>query len=220
MIFSEKLMSQRIGYANLNIAADSWLYEHEVDPGNPFPFTDPDATHEMVRAHHHDLGIDWSYGGWMENRDVIRRGTYLEKNELWLHTGIDLNVEAGTQVLSVADSDVVYVGDDTPLVGGWGKHVIAVFLLNWKKHALLYAHLGETPYLCNWYAPAGTLIGSVGTKKQNGFWRPHLHLQLFADIDDVTDWEKFSRDMDGYVKPADRALWVRKCPDPTPLIFR
>jgi len=90
----------------------------------------------------------------------------------------------------------------------------------------MYAHLKVLPGLFNFSetalrngVPRGMQIGMIGKKSENGFWRPHLHLQLFAGIDGVTDWEKFSKEMDGYVKLDDRAEWARKCPDPTPLLF-
>ncbi len=216
-IFSSDLMSQRIGYANLNDGAIWWEKKNGIH-SDERPFKEPEIAHKMEEEYHEHLGLDWSYGGWMEERSCIRRGTYVEKDKLWLHIGIDVNVNPGTIVRAVRNGPVVYQGDDAPLVGGWGMHVIQMINYRDAPHALLYAHLGsvfkpDSPYYGEY------LIGRIGSKFHNGFWRPHLHLQLFADVSHVTDWELFMKEMDGYAKMEDREMWARKCPDPTPLIF-
>jgi hypothetical protein len=219
MIFESKIMAERHGYANLNTGSIWWEKRYDV-PRKLRPFKDPVVTHQMEEEYHRYLGLDWSYGGWMEDRSNIRRGTYLEKDKLWIHTGIDVNHNPGIRVLSLADGPIVYQGTDAPLVGGWGYHVIQIINFRGRPHALVYAHLAKhLPHATGVRVTKGVWIGTIGNSTVNGVWRPHLHLNLFADIDDVTDWENFSNTMDGYVKESEIMFWARKCPDPTPLIF-
>lgn len=220
MIFSRPLMHKRIGYIDLNAAAHWWI---EMGYGTDFEsFANPTITNAMMDRYHAELKLDWSYGGWLENRKDIWAGTYLRELGLWIHLGLDLNVPAGTTVSAVAAGEIVYEGTDAPLVGGWGQHVIQKIQYRGETHALIYAHLAKRRVHGPLQRPVakGAVLGHVGSPQENGGWFPHLHLQLFSDIEGVTDWAAFSRDMDGYIQPRERLVGARKCPDPTPLIFR
>ncbi len=211
-------MRQRIREIDLDRAAHWWYGHHHVS--RPEAFAHPDVTETMVRAYHRHIGADWSFGDWMADRSFIWRGTYLHALELSVHAGLDLNVPAGTEVRAVADGEIVYEGTDAPLKGGWGHHVIQKIVYDGSVHAILYAHLerGEAVRKGR-YVRTGCRLGHVGTPAANGYWYPHLHVQLFSDITTVTDWKAFSRSMDGYIQRGDVAEWSWKCPDPTPLIF-
>lgn len=218
-MLSEDFMHKRkFGYVNLNEASIWWEKKHKV-PISERPFKDPGMAHLMEEEYHDHLGLDWSYGGWLEDRSNIRRGTYLEEKEWWFHTGIDVNVNEGTHIFSPVQGKILYAGNDAPLVGGWGKHVFQSILFRGKVHVLLYAHLGTIMVSEGTTLSPGRVIGTVGSPMTNGGWRPHLHLQLFAESNGVADWKMFSDEMDGYVAEEDLAEWARKCPDPTPLLF-
>ncbi len=226
MFLSRAMMDMRHGYANLNEGGKWWEKKYDVAPETR-PFGDPDVAHQMEREYHEELGIVWSYGGWMEIRDCIRRGTYLEKDKLWLHTGIDINVDEGVVVHAPTYARVMYKGNDAPLVGGWGVHVIVLTQYRGAFTALLLAHLGEVRASLRqgYLLDKGERIGTVGDTTVNGGWRPHLHVQQIAvgfkseTEAHAHDWEQFSEELDGYVPPAQRARWSRICPDPTHYLF-
>jgi len=237
MIFPKAIMDRPCGYVNLNLAAREWLREHNClpepprilpgrprkhprEPDKPNPLLDPETAMSMVWGFHHQCGLSWSYGGWLEARLDMHRGTYLEKDELWLHIGLDVNVLDQTEVRALADGPILYVGDDSPLVGGWGGHVIQMITYRGNPHVLLYAHLGDIICKSGTTVSKGDVIGCVGTPQQNGYWFPHVHLQLFDwQYQQARDWQKFSDDMDGYTRLDNRVKWSHLCPDPTPLIF-
>lgn len=220
MIFGSRMMNRPFGYANLNSVAEEWL--QGKNSSQPNPLLDPQISAIMVRTYHGMLGFEWSYGGWLENRRHLHRETYLEKDKKWIHIGIDVNADVGTVVHAVADGPVVYTGDDSPLVGGWGGHIIQMIPFQESSHLLLYAHLGGIKTYPGELLKKGEDIARIGTPSENGHWFPHVHLQLFGEPDMVhgtKDWKKFSDEMDGYVRVEEAAKWARICPDPTPLIF-
>lgn len=218
MIFPPHIMRLRIKEIDLDRAARWWYGHHHVS--SPDAFSNPDITETMVRAYHRHIGADWTHGDWMADRAFIWHGTYLRPLGLSIHTGLDLNVAAGTEVLAVSDGEILHEGTDAPLKGGWGHHVIQKIWYDGSHHAMLYAHLERRkPSRKGRLIRRGDCIGHVGTSKTNGYWYPHLHAQLFAEIDDVADWRDFSRAMDGYIRRDEVIDWVVRCPDPTPLVF-
>ena len=220
MIFREEVMKESFGYLDVNDAARRWCIEKNINPyGEVRPFASPGTAYRMVIEAQLRLGIRRSYGGWGEWRDVVRRGTYLEKKKLYMHTAVDVNSEDGTEVFAIADGKVVHVGTDHPLDGGWGHHVMQLFYHRGRSSVLLYAHLAgvKLPRIGE-CLKKGDPIGLIGKAEENGNWRPHLHVQIFYNTES-TDWARFSREMDGYVSAADWPEWAIKCPDPTLYIF-
>lgn len=210
MIFRNDLMSQPAGY----------LAVHELGRDcDPVLLAQPDFTAKLVADAHEALGLAWSYGGWLEDRSHLWAETYLKETAHWLHLGIDVNAPAGTEVLALLSGEMVYVGTDSPLVGGWGHHVIQKVEYRGKTHALMYAHLAAPLATAGTHIEAGTPIGAIGTKDVNGYWFPHVHVQLFADVGTVTDWAAFSQGVDGYGPLSEKAALARKHPDPTGLLF-
>lgn len=218
MIFDRRIMAQPHAEVDLNTAAIWWLAKYGIT--DPSCFRDPLLTHRMEEEYHTYLGLEWSYDGYLKDRSTIRRGTYVEKEGLWMHLGVDLNVNPCVKIYAVAGGPIVFQGSDYPLVGGWGYHLIQLIEYHGEKHALMYAHLSRESYIpARNHAKKGDRLGSVGKTHHNGGWRPHVHVQLFADIGEVRDWEKFSKDVDGYAKPEEYDYWALKCPDPTDLVF-
>ncbi len=205
------------GYVNTNELAREWKRRQPVGSlqGGEL-YERPHVCEGIIQAAHAGLGLAWSYGGWGENRSDIWSGSYLERGAAFIHRGVDFNVPAGTLVESDNWMDVLYVGNDHPLQGGWGTYVLAQ--LRHKPVALLYGHLDQD-CMCR----EGQLIGpgqafaKVGTSSNNGQWYPHLHLQaltseaielFFADI----------HGFDGYGRVADVSVDLRLFPDPLPYV--
>ncbi|MBP9669448.1 MAG: peptidoglycan DD-metalloendopeptidase family protein [Candidatus Pacebacteria bacterium] len=223
-VFDRTVMAQRYGYLNLDLAAQMWLTERGHTLRTKI-LKSPQVAHEMEEDSHARFGLKWSHGGWMEDRSVLRRGSYLDEKELYLHLGIDLNVNPRTMVYSTVQGTVVYVGDDSHTfgTGGWGNHCI-LYIENLRM-ALLYAHLGHIgKQLVGMEVAPGTPLSTVGETHENGGWRPHLHMQLVRMPPECVhwttkSWERFSEEIDGYARLDTLAESARRYPDPTPLIF-
>ena len=85
---------------------------------------DPDKCAKLVKQIHKELGLIWSYGGWMEKREHLLAETYLKTTGDWIHLGVDINIPIDTPVLAAADGMVYKVDSDYPEKGGWGNYVI------------------------------------------------------------------------------------------------
>ncbi len=222
-VFEQSVMTQRYGYLNLDLAAQAWLTERGHSLRSSI-LKDPHVAHQMEEDSHARFGLRWSHGGWMEDRSILRRGSYLDKEKLYLHLGIDLNVNPGTAVHTTSHGVIVYVGDDKESfgAGGWGKHCI--LYMDDVRMALLYAHLGYIAVMVGMEVVPGTPLSTVGDTHENGGWRPHLHMQLVRMPPECVHWTtkrwgRFSEEIDGYARLDSLAESARRYPDPTPLIF-
>lgn len=181
------------GYVNLNEEAKN--YVENVEKGD---LLDSDFCAKVVNWSAKKYGVDFTYGGWMENRSYLWKGSYLENTGNFIHLGIDFNVPAGTKVYANHEMEVVHVENDYPLKHVWGLMVVGYI----KKFdiCVLYAHLSKEN---NWkmgdVIQKGEVIGIVGDKDDNGFWFPHLHVQTitkeyFDQVQTNNSWKEF----DGY----------------------
>ncbi|MFZ2642278.1 MAG: peptidoglycan DD-metalloendopeptidase family protein [Verrucomicrobiia bacterium] len=179
------------------------------------PLLDPRICQQMVHEVHTTHGVDWSYGGYLEDRRHLWRGSYLDAKGAYLHLGVDLNVPQGTQVAVVEDSVVILVDVDTDYDGGWGPRV---FLKASTAHRLkivqIFAHLQEVRVQPGDRLPAGSVFAEVGGPPHNGNWHPHLHIQAIREpyFQEVLI-ERFS-ELDGYGHRDERSILRREFPDP------
>ncbi len=220
MLFLEPLQGSPSGYLDLNHLAKRWL--QGMDPSLPNPLLNPHTAETVLQQGHRDLGLAWSYGGWQEDRRDLHRDTYLNPDKRWIHIGLDVNAGAGTPIRALASGTIVHVGDDSPLIGGWGGHIVQIICFRGQPYALIYAHLGGIRCCVGNIAKKGDEIARIGTPAENGNWAPHVHLQLLQLPDlanSARDWKKVLDELDGYVRKEDASKWARLCPDPTPLIF-
>lgn len=223
-VFERSVMAQHYGYLNLDLAAQRWLTEHGHSLRSGV-LKDPFVAHQMEEDTHARLSLRWSYGGWMEDRSVLRRGSYLDREKLYLHLGIDVNVNPGTMVHTTTQGVLVYAGNDKNSfgAGGWGNHCI-LYMADLRT-ALLYAHLGYVGQgMIGMEVAPGTPLATVGDVHENGGWRPHLHMQLVrmppeCDRWTTKRWEYFSQEIDGYARLDSLHESARRYPDPTQLIF-
>lgn len=214
MIFP-KLKNKVFGYLNLNLEAIKWSEGENIDLSiDENILLDPEKCEEFIKDIHKKYSIDFSYGGWMEDRSFLWRDGYLEKDKIFIHFGIDINVATETEIATDFDAEVVKIDNDFPLDGGWGPHVILKNLS--KSIYVLYAHLDEN-ILCkvNDKLEKGTIFAKVGHAPQNGNWFPHVHIQTieesyYLELEKNNDWEKF----DGYGLKNEIEINTKKHPDP------
>lgn len=175
----------RFGYLNLNLFAKD-VFSAAAGGGTSArsPFLDPAFTDAILRRHHCILGVDASYGGWLEYRGDIWRGSYLDRDERYLHLGVDFNVPEKTEVSCRYSAVILRVDDDHPELHGWGPRVI-VKVPN-KNIALIYSHLAPNRLpKCGQSLVPGEPFARVGKIDHNGGWYSHLHVQAVN-----LDWYK------------------------------
>ena len=202
----------RFGYLNLNDCAKEFRTKHGLN--KPNPLNDPQTCASMLDEFHQRLGLRWSYGGWLEDRRDLWAGSYLEKEQNFVHLGIDFNVPAGSLV--EVDHLVKVIRIDTerpPQIGGWGTRV-TVELVEQRGIYLIYAHLEARP-LCTHgeILKPGTRFGAVGHAPENGNWYPHLHFQVIDKNCPQAfqfDWSTY----DGYGHASEIKNLAKVHPDP------
>jgi hypothetical protein len=182
------------------------------------PLNDPWFCDDCVRKVAARLGVDHSWGGWLEDRSHLWRGHYLPPG-CAVHLGIDLNVPTGTPVLTPLSGRVIHAMPCQALGGGWGGwFVLRADIPRCGAAYLLFGHLahrGLPPQGAR--LTEGSQVGVIGTPNENGGWYPHLHLQALS----IEAWEAVQHApdtlLDGYGCPA--ATLDRRFPDPAPLVM-
>ncbi len=212
MIFPS-LKNKVFGYLNLNTEAQKWISEKGI-VGDENKLLDPSMCEQMVLDVHKKYSLDYSFGGWMEDRSFLWRGSYLQKERKFIHLGIDLNVSPGTEVAADFNGEVVKIDNDYPEIGGWGTRIIV-------KHGelplyMIYAHL-DADVLCNVGDTLNKdqIFAKVGKAPFNGNWFPHLHVQTisleyFNELEYGNRWSE----LDGYGLNDSLSLNAKRFRDP------
>lgn len=206
---------------NLDTEQFAFAKRHPEFFGNPAvnPLLDPRICEQMVHECHAAHGVDWSYGGYLENRQHLWRESYLKAKGTYLHLGVDFNVPQGTRVAVVEEALVMLVDEDRDFDGGWGPRVfLKPSTARRLKIVQIFAHLQAVRVQPGDRLSPGTVFAEVGGPPHNGNWHPHLHIQsvrepLFQEI----LLEHFS-ELDGYGHPDERSKLRREYPDPVPRI--
>lgn len=210
--------SGKFGYVNLDMEARKWMAGKKFsDAANPL--LDPKICQKMVNEAKKKYGLDVFYGGWMEDRSFLWKGSYLDEKKTYVHLGIDVGFSAGMPVRATFSSKIVRVDDDYPEIGGWGARVI----LKHEKEPLyfIYAHLDR-----NVACKVGDILkkesvfAKVGKPPFNGNWFEHVHIQAIIDryyceIEKNNLWDE----IDGYGSEKDIELNAKRFPDPIKYIF-
>jgi len=190
-----------------------YLKSHPKLKLGPKDITNPEKCAQLVKKIQKELGVEWSYGGWLENRSVILQDSYLKTTQSWIHLGIDINLPIGTPVHAALGGTVYMADSDYPEEGGWGNFVIIEHQINEVKFYSIYGHLASTGLVSqDETVMAGEAIGKVGTTKENGFWFPHLHFQFISETEMRSKENPFT--LDGYGKPQDLSYLRKHYPDP------
>jgi len=132
-----------------------------------------------------------------------------------VHLGIDLFLEAGSNVRAPLDGTVHTIADNAaPL--DYGPVVILRHLAgDAGEFFTLYGHLSQESIAklsVGKFVPKGQAFAKIGTVPENGGWPPHLHFQIIADLLELN--EKFP----GVARASERPIWTDLCPDPNLLL--
>ncbi len=153
------------------------------------PLNDPEVCRRWVERLHERSGIEFSFGGYLEDRSHLWRGHYQEATGRFVHLGVDYNVPAGIEVFAPCPLVVQEVQADPDQDGGWGGRVI--LRVPWSDLLVILAHLEHDPLPSDGAVlESGARIGIVGRAGVNGGWFPHLHVQCIRG--------DLPEDLDGY----------------------
>jgi murein DD-endopeptidase MepM/ murein hydrolase activator NlpD len=171
------------------------------------PLNDPEECAKWLDQIHKQLDVDFSYGGWMEDRSHLWRGHYQEQDGTFVHLGVDYNVPAGTEVYAPHRMTVHQLWIDQDQHGGWGGWVLVK-----DESANLYVIFGhldpaQLPQ-AGVKLQVGDGVGVIGRADVNGGWYPHLHIQCVEGSLPLD-----THGIDGYAKQAIPELMSRY-PDP------
>lgn len=185
--------------------------EQHAEHGNPL--LNPDVCQAFVEACHRRHGTDFTYGGWMEVRNTLWRGSYLDDDARYVHLGTDFNVPAGTGVTVPCASVVLRIDNDYPDTFGWGNRVIVHD--EQKDIVMVFAHLeSPTGITVGDVVMPGSIFARVGTSEHNGGWFPHLHVQMLQPDVYRTLLKDDLRDLDGYGRVEEIDRLRAHFPDP------
>ncbi|WP_161602587.1 hypothetical protein [Tautonia marina] len=153
------------------------------------PLNDPEVCRRWVERRQERAGVEFSFGGYLEDRSHLWRGHYQESTGRFVHLGVDYNVPAGTEVFAPCPLVVQEVWADPDQDGGWGGRVIV--RMPGSDLFLIFAHLEHDPLPFGGEQWAtGVRVGGVGRAEVNGGWFPHLHVQCIRGA--------LPEDLDGY----------------------
>ena len=169
------------------------------------------AMEAIINEYESAQRAEFSYGGWMENRESLFKGTYMDADRRYIHLGVDINAAAGTPVCFPYSAEVIAVSTSNDNEVGWGTrvdlkhpHLPLVFLIgHLDPHVAITA--GQAFKAC-------AALGAIGAPAVNGNVDPHLHLQAM----DLTLYRQLcaASDLDGYGQVRHAALLPNLFPDP------
>jgi peptidoglycan LD-endopeptidase LytH len=215
--FFPSLSGRRGARVQLEDAFGRWRQVHpeRFAPGGANPYLDPIVATEIVEEIHRAEGVDWSFGGYLEDRRTLLAGSYLDATGNFLHLGVDFHVAEGTPVVPGVPATVLLVDDDEDQDGGWGPRV---FLRRVSQQgddmAAVFAHLRAPRCRPGDVLGPADVFAEIGGPPCNGNWHPHLHLQLLRMSTFEEIFVNRSHELDGYGPPGKRRELASLFPDP------
>ena len=150
-------------------------------------------------------------GGYGEHRTIYGRSAVFDQGEepRRLHLGLDIWGEAGTPVMASIDGSVhSFAFNDQ--YGDYGATIILEH--QWRGHHFysLYGHLalGDLRLAVGDRITAGMVFAHFGIPEENGWWPPHLHIQLIMDM------EGKAGDYPGVCRYSEKERYLANCLDP------
>lgn len=215
--FFPSLAGRRGARVQLDAAYRRWRHTQlpRPVPEGQNPYLDPIIAGKILEEIHRSEGVEWSFGGYLEDRRHLLAGSYLDATGHFIHLGVDVHVPEGTPLVCAVPAKVLLVDDDQDPDGGWGPRVFLRRLLAQDDDLVgIFAHLGATRCRPGDELAPSDVFADVGGPPGNGNWHPHLHLQLLH----LRTFEKLVRGglhgLDGYGPPAKKRELAALFPDP------
>ena len=159
-----------------------------------------------------------AYGGYNEKRTLYQRSVIFKSESTPssrnIHIGLDLWCEAGTSVLAALDG-TVHSYKDNEGFGNYGPTIILEHIVGDSTFYTLYGHLSRDSIKnlsFGQIVEAGDKIGTLGSRRVNGDYAPHLHFQVIKDM------QGFTGDYPGVAASDKLDFYLENCPDPNLLL--
>ena len=156
-----------------------------------------------------DRTSEYGIGKYAEFRPGMYQGDLFEQDQRCIHMGIDIAAPIHTPVYAFDDGEFFCLGiNEQPF--DYGPTIITRHLVDDRVIYALHGHLSTQSLRTKAVGQKikkGEQIATLGTKKENGGWNPHLHFQL-SYIQPTT------HDLPGVVSK-NKLEWAKKVfPDP------
>lgn len=199
-------------------SASTWLdlSVSSLDLGNVSEMMDADKLDERISSIIRNRGANPGIGRYNEVRAIYTTSAYeVEYNDgpSWrtIHIGLDFFATAGTPVRAAFDG-VVHSFADNHKDRDYGPTIVLEHSVpGGLTFFTLYGHLNReclSSLKTGKSIKGGEVIGTIGSRKENGNWPPHLHFQVMLDMLDHTG------DFPGVCVPQEVEVWKSICPDP------
>jgi murein DD-endopeptidase MepM/ murein hydrolase activator NlpD len=162
-----------------------------------------------------EAGAAYGIGGYGEHRTVYGRSSVFDpelpaQEPRRLHLGLDVWGAAATPIFAPLAGEVHSFAFNNRY-GDYGATIILAHQLEDHRFYSLYGHLSLAdlePLEPGMLIEKGTRFAHFGEPEENGFWPPHLHVQLIRDIGDARG------DYPGVCRYSERHQYLSNCPDP------
>ncbi len=159
-----------------------------------------------------------AYGGYKETRNIYRRSDYFNQDnvetERNIHLGMDLWLEAGSQIITPLDG-TVHSFSNNKNFGDYGPTIILRHRVDDVVFHTLYGHLSLSSIESlreGQLFRQGEPLAQLGEASVNGDYPAHLHFQI---IKEIGDWKG---DYPGVCSKNDLEFYLPNCPDPNLLL--
>lgn len=152
-----------------------------VDGDNPA--IDPYWCNQLREKLLKEMGADYAWGGYLEDRNILWRGHYHQPG-CGYHLGVDYWVPSNTHVYLPCNGVLRCAEVSGDQDGGWGGKL--TFQMDNGLY-IVFGHLTLPILRLGAKFLAGDYIGYVATIENNGGWSPHLHVQCCAKYDPNVD---------------------------------
>lgn len=183
-----------------------------------FNINSSQAWESYVNVHLKKNNARVAFGGYAEKRNLYKRSAYFNQQnqhiERNIHLGVDLWLNAGSQVFSPLDGQVHSFANNTNY-GDYGPTIIIEHQIEDIRFYTLYGHLSLNTIqnlAKGQKVHAGQQIGALGNSNVNGDYAPHLHFQIIRDMGD------YQGDYPGVSSRNDLEYYLNNCPDPNTIL--
>ena len=158
-----------------------------------------------------------AFGGYNEVRSLYKRSSIFKlenKQERNIHIGLDLWINAETEVFAALDGKVHSFKNNLGL-GNYGPTIILEHEIENCIFYTLYGHLSKKSILnlnIGDQFKKGMQIATLGDESVNGNYAPHLHFQIIVNL------ENNFGDYPGVCSHNDLEFYMKNCPNPNLLL--
>lgn len=172
---------------------------------------DTDAFSAYVDGQRLQRNARYAIGGYGEHRTLYSRSEVFDAGEepRRFHLGLDIWGDAGTAIHAPLDA-IVHSLAFNDHFGDYGATIILEHHMDGAVFYSLYGHLAlaDLQLEKGQRIAKGQAFAHFGPPPENGWWPPHLHMQLIISL------EGKEGDYPGVCRYSERERYLANCPDP------